>query len=188
MDALLTTFLAAALSEWGDKTWLLVVALSARFGRPRAVLAGVALAALLNSLLAAGAGLVIHGYITLRAISLLVALALLFAGVAGFLRPAAPDRNARWRGGPFAASFFAFFVLEFGDKTQFVTMSLAAQFNTLGLAAAGATAGILAAAIPAALLGREAQAAIPTRGLRYAAAAIFTIAGLIVAVNALRLV
>jgi len=39
VESLLTTFVAAFLAEWGDKTQLLVIALAARFQRPAAVLA-----------------------------------------------------------------------------------------------------------------------------------------------------
>jgi putative Ca2+/H+ antiporter (TMEM165/GDT1 family) len=55
MDALFTSFLLAALGEWGDKTQLLALAFGLRFGRPAPVLAGVAVGALLNALLAAAA-------------------------------------------------------------------------------------------------------------------------------------
>ena len=84
MDALLTTFLAALLAEFGDKTQLLAVALAARYRKTSAVLGGIAVAALANNLLAAAGGMLINGMITLRAISLLVAVALVFAGIAAF--------------------------------------------------------------------------------------------------------
>ena len=44
MDALLTSFVAAALGEWGDKTQLLVIALAVRYRRPLPILAGVLVA------------------------------------------------------------------------------------------------------------------------------------------------
>ena len=188
MEPLLTSFIAAGLAEWGDKTQLLVVALAARYGRPGPLLLGVALAALLNGLVAGIGGVVVNEYVTLRAISLLVGVALLFAGVAGFIARKPPEIEAAARGGPLLHAAAGFFIAEFGDKTQFITFSLAAQFDAWLLAAAGATAGIVAANLPAALLGPALLRAAPVRAIRYAVAALFVLTGFVVAVNALRLV
>ena len=188
MDALLTTFLAALLAEVGDKTQLLALALAIRYRRPLPVLFGVAVAALANNLLAAFGGILIHGLITLRAISLLVAIALVFAGVAGFIRQKdESDMGSTWKTGPFVTTAACFFLLEFGDKTQLLTATLAAQYNALAFAAAGATAGVIAANAPIVFLADRAQAVIPLKPLRYGIAALFLLAGFIVAINALRL-
>ncbi len=188
MDALLTSFVAALLAEAGDKTQLLVLALAIRFRRPIPVLLGVAVAAAANNLLAAAAGVLINGYITLRAISLLVAIALLFAGVAGFIRQNdESDMGSTWKTGPFLTTAACFFLLEFGDKTQFLTAALAAQYGTLALAAAGATTGVILANVPIALLGERARAVIPLKPLRMVIAALFLLVGFLVLVNALRL-
>ncbi len=188
MESLLTTFVAAFLAEWGDKTQLLVIALAGRFQRPAAVLAAVLLAALANSALAAFGGSLIHDYITLRAISLFVALALIFAGGGALLRDKTPDMGSTWRTGAFLTTLGCFWLLEFGDKTQFVTLALSAQYDAPILAAAGATVGIAAANAPAALLGPELAKALPLRWIRLGIATLFLLVGLIVAINALRLV
>lgn len=188
MDALLTTFLAALLAEWGDKTQLLVVALAARYARPAPILAGVAIAALANSLIAGFGGALINGIITLRAISLLVAVALIFAGVGGLFRGKTPDMGSGWKTGAFVTTATCFFLLEFGDKTQFLTAAFAAQFDAAVLAAAGATAGVVVANLPAALLGDRLSAHVPLRLIRIGVAILFLLAGFIVAVNALQLV
>jgi putative Ca2+/H+ antiporter (TMEM165/GDT1 family) len=189
VDALVTTFVAAALAEVGDKTQLLVVALGARYRKAGAVLLGVALAALLNSLLAAAGGTIVNGMITLRAISLLVAVALVFAAGAGFMpQTDEKDMGSSWKTGAFVTSATCFFLLEFADKTQFLTFALAAQFNSLGLAAVGATAGVIAANAPAALLGYKLPELIPLARVRLIVAILFLLLGFVVAVNALRLV
>lgn len=188
MDALLTALVAGFLAEWGDKTQLLVAALALRYARPAPIVAGIALAALANSLLAALGGALLHDVITLRAISFLLALSLLFAGAGGLVRAKAPDMGASWRTGPFLTAAGCFFLLEFGDKTQFITAAISAQYDAPALAAAGATAGIFAASVPAAMLGERLARTVPLRAIRLGAAALFILAGLIVAVNALRLV
>ncbi|HEX8257826.1 MAG TPA: TMEM165/GDT1 family protein [Allosphingosinicella sp.] len=188
MDALLTTFIAAALAEIGDKTQLLVIALAARYGRPKPVLAGVAVAALLNCAIAALGGTLIHDFITLRAISLLVALALVFTGVSGLIRSGQREVGANWKEDAFATTVACFFVLELGDKTQFLTAALAARYDSLVLAGLGATLGVVAANAPGALLGDRLTAFVSLRMVRMTIAILFLIAGFIVGVDALRLV
>jgi putative Ca2+/H+ antiporter (TMEM165/GDT1 family) len=188
LEALLTTFVAALLAEWGDKTQLLVVALAAHYRRPLPILAGVAVAALANAMIASAGGVFVNGYVVLRAASLLVAVALLFAGVAGFLGGKAPDLGDLRKTGPFLASVGSFFVLEFGDKTQFLTFSLVAQFDSFALGVAGASAGVLAASVPAVLLGETYPRSVPLRPVRIAIACLFLTVGLVVALKALRLV
>jgi putative Ca2+/H+ antiporter (TMEM165/GDT1 family) len=188
LDALLTTLVAAFLAEWGDKTQLLVIALAARFQRPAAVFVAVMVAATANSALAALGGSLLNGFITLRAISLLVALALIFAGVAGLIRDKTPDMGATWRVGAFLTTLGCFFLLEFGDKTQFLTAALSAQYNEPVFAAAGASVGIAAANAPAAVLGDKLALALPLRRIRLGVGILFLLIGAFVAISALRLV
>ncbi|WP_165356418.1 TMEM165/GDT1 family protein [Sphingosinicella sp. BN140058] len=188
MDALLSAFVAAGLAEWGDKTQLLVAALAARHARPWPILAGIALAASVHAAAAAFGGIVVHDWVTIRALTLLTALALLFAGGAGLFPRKAPKLLIGARCGAFLASFACFFVAEFGDKTQFLTFSIAARFDSFAFAAAGAVAGVLTAALPALLLGARLTAVVPVRTLRLGAAASFLLFGCILALNALILV
>lgn len=188
MEPLLTSFVAAGLAEWGDRTQLLVAALAARYGRPGAVLAGVGAAALASALIASAGGLLVNGLITLRAISLLLAVALLYAGAVGIAARKAPPLADTVKGGAIAGSALAVFLVEFGDKTQFITFAVAAQFNSLLLASLGSAAGVVAASAPAALLGSALPRAVPLKATRIAAAALFLLVGFVIAVSALRLV
>jgi Ca2+/H+ antiporter, TMEM165/GDT1 family len=188
VDALLISFLAAALGEFGDRTQLLVAFLAIRFARPLPILAGVAVGGLANALIAGAAGGYLSGTITLRAISLLVAVALVYAGATGLFEKKPLALGQDWKIGAFATSAITFFLAEFGDKTQFLTFAVAAQYDAMWRAAFGATAGILAAAAPAALLAGKFQATLPLRPIRYAASSLFLLGGLIVAINALRLI
>lgn len=188
MDVLLLSFVTAALAEIGDKSQWIVLALALHFRRPGAVLAGVAAGALGASLMAAAAGAFVHDLVALRSASLLVALALAFAGIAGLIRNSAPQAPESAGKGAFAASAAAFFAAELADKTQFLTFGLAAQFDSLTLAAAGATAGMVAAAVPAVLAPEALRDAVPLKALRIGAACLFLLAAFFVAANALRLV
>jgi Ca2+/H+ antiporter, TMEM165/GDT1 family len=188
LEALLASFVAAALAEWGDKTQLLVIALAVRYRRPAPILAGIFVAALANALIASFGGVLVRDMVTLRAISLLIALALVFAGVAGLIRSKPYRSDGSSRAGPFLVAAASFFVLEFGDKTQFLTFAISAQYDAFALAAAGATAGVMAGSVPAALMGDGLAKAVPLKGLRIGLGALFLTIGLFVGVSALRLV
>jgi putative Ca2+/H+ antiporter (TMEM165/GDT1 family) len=188
LEALLTTFLAAGLAEWGDKTQLLVVALAARFGRTREILIAAALAALANAFIASAGGMLINQFVAVRQASLLVAVALLFAGVAGLITRTAPEAPAAPGRSFVLTAALALFAADLGDKSQFLTFALAARYDSLVLAAFGAAAGIMVASAPAALLGAALPRTLPVKPLRIAIAFLFLLAGFFVAVNALRLV
>ena len=185
MDALLTSFVAAFLAEWGDKTQLVVVMLAAATRRPGQVLAGLILAALASNIVAGLAGIYIASTITIRAMTLMTALALLFAGGSGLIRrkPPAPATLRL----PILTAFILCLAAEMGDRTQFLTFALAGRFDSAPLAAAGATAGALAACLPALVLGEKLEKAAPMRAIRYTGAALFLLAGFIAAVQALQL-
>jgi len=187
LDALLTSFIAAALGHWGDKSQWLVAALAARYRRPRAVLIGTSIAAIINALIAGIGGSVLHGLITPRAISLLLGMAFLFAGVEGLLGRRPKPMGEKWRQGPVVTAFFCFFVFGFADKSQFITATFAAQFNAPLLAAAGAAAGTIASSIPAALLGERFERIVPVKAIRIGTGLVFLVTAFVLAVNALRL-
>lgn len=186
MDALLTAFLAAALGEWGDKSQLVAAALAVRHGKPGLVLAGIAVAAIANALLAAYGGSFIHLEITYRAASLLLAVALVYSGVTGLIGPEGKDPRPRF--GAFLGSAVAFFAAMWGGRTQYVTAGLAAQFGAWPLVAAGAAAGILLSAAPAVALAGRFETTVPLRPIRLGVSSLFLVVGLWVGVSALRLV
>jgi len=188
VEPLLTSFVAAALAEWGAKTQLLTIALAARYRRPLPILLGIALAATANSLIAAYAGSLLHDRVPLRALLLLTGLALLFAGGEGLVPAKHKAMGETWRTGPFVTTAACFFLLEFGDRTQFITAAISARFDAFALAGAGAAAGILVSSAPAALLGARLQQAVPMRAIRIGVAILFLVTAFIVAINALRLV
>lgn len=185
MEALVTAFVAAFLAEWGDKTQLIVAMLAAGTRKPLQVLAGLLLAALASNVVAALAGVFIAGTITIRAMTLMTALALLFAAGSVLIprrRPVPIPARV-----PVLSALILCLAAEMGDRTQFLAFALAGRFDSAPLAAAGATAGILAACVPAAMLGERLQAVVPVRAIRWGVAALFLAVGFIVAMMALRL-
>lgn len=188
MEAFLPALIAAFLAEWGDKTQLLVIALAARFGSPRRIIAGVALAAVFNAGVSAGGGWLLAGQVNYRALSLLFALAFLFAG-GGALVPAKPANVATdWKTGAFATALFGYALVEFGDKTQFVTAALSARTGSPVLAALGAMLGVVAASVPAAVLGARLTRVVPVARIRLGVAVLLLLLGVWMAASALLLV
>ena len=185
MAAFLTSLVAAFLCAWGDKTQLLAATLAAGTKRPGLVLAGLILAALASNVIAAFAGIWIANTITIRAMTLLTALALLFAGISGIIpREPKPEAAPRW---PLLATFILSLAAEKGDRIQFLTFAFAGRFDSAPLAAAGATAGLVAACVPAVMLGERLQSTIPVRGIRWGIAGVLVIIGFVVGVKALQL-
>jgi len=185
VDALLTSFVGAFLCTWGDRTQLVVAALAETSRRPTQIFAGLLLAALASNVVAAVAGIWMAAMINLRAMTLMVALALLFAGISGLIpRKAKESASPRWA---LASAFILCLAAEMGDRTQFLTFAFAGKYASAPLAAAGATAGILAACLPALALGERLRDAVPLRPIRYGIAALLLVTGFITAVKALQI-
>lgn len=185
MEALVTSFVAALLASWSDKTQLVVAMQAERTQRPWQVFAGLFVALATSNLIAAIAGVYIGQTINVRAQTMLLALALLFAGASGLIRRR-PPRPATTKL-PWLTVFILCLATEMGDRTQFLTFALAGRFDSIPFAAAGATAGALAACLPALFLGERLQSATPMRAIRYAGAALFLLVGFVAAVQALQL-
>ena len=186
MEALVTSFVAALIAGWSDRTQSVTAMLAETAKRPLLVLAGLVLALAASNVIASLAGVYIAQTMNVRAQTLLLALALLFAGASGLIRRRRPaEATARL---PLLTAFILCLAAEMGDRTQFLTFALAGRFDSAPFAAAGATAGTLAACLPAFVLGRKLERAAPMRAIRYIGAALFLLAGFIAAVQALQLV
>jgi putative Ca2+/H+ antiporter (TMEM165/GDT1 family) len=178
-----TTFLAVLPAELPDKTILAALILSSRY-RPWYVFSGAAAAFLVQVTIAVAAG---------GAISLLPhrpvegAAAAVFAVSAVLLWRHKEEENpdAAEEGGQdggragfwpvFGTSFLVVFLAEFGDLTQFLTVSLAARFHDPIAVGAGATLALWTAAAIGVLVGWRLLKLIPMRWLTRGAAAIMLV-------------
>ncbi|MFV0623816.1 TMEM165/GDT1 family protein [Sphingomonas sp. ac-8] len=188
METLVPAFVAVLIAQLFDPPARLAAVLGDRFPGRAGVFAGVALAQVAGFALAAGGGAVLAAGISPSARTLVLALALLAAGGGGFLRLKLKDRLETWRIGGFATALLGVFILAFGDRSQFLALGFATWGGSPGLALAGAGVASVAAGGVAVLLGERAWCGWPQRPARIAAAALFLIAGLILALRALRLV
>jgi putative Ca2+/H+ antiporter (TMEM165/GDT1 family) len=185
MEAFLVTLGAVAVAEIGDRTQLLALMLAACYRKPWPILAGIVAATLVNHLAAGAVGILLADFLTPRVLDSVVAVSLLV--MAGWTlipdrRGAQPDCSNR---NVFLATLWMFFIAEIGDKTQIVTTTLAAGFHNLFAVVAGSTLGLLAADAPVVFLGRAFAGRLPLKTIRYAAAGIFAVLGVVFAVKAL---
>jgi len=184
MDALLIALLASALAEMGDKTQLLALVLAVRFRSDAVVLTGIAFATMVNCALSATGGWLISGLLGASARTLFFGLPFLFAG-AGMLFPVKPpDMVRNWRLGAFITTFLAMFILEFGDKSQFIIAGVAVKTADPLLSAAGASIGILLAVAPAVLMRQHFFVTVPLAIVRKGAGVAFLTIGLALALGA----
>jgi putative Ca2+/H+ antiporter (TMEM165/GDT1 family) len=179
MDAMLFAFVAAALAGMGDRSQLVAATLSTRSGRPGLVLAGFVLAAIALATIAWFAGVAIQEMVGARGRTLLVALALAFAGVVGLMKPSGVERAVRFRGGAFLAALIFGFSAASGGRVQFLNLAFASLAESPAVAAAAGAAGFLAACTPAALLG-ETFLKLELRWVRIAIAIAFLLAAVLV--------
>lgn len=174
MSALLVSIATVALAEIGDKTQLLALLLAARYRRPWAIVAGIAVATVANHALAAWLGHWLSTVVSPQAMRWLVAAS--FAAVAAWtLRPdrLEDDAGPRSNRSAFVATLVAFFLAEIGDKTQVATVLLATRFDALMQVIVGTTLGMLVANVPVVLLGHRFADRLPLRAARWTAAAVF---------------
>jgi putative Ca2+/H+ antiporter (TMEM165/GDT1 family) len=180
MEALFISTLVVALAEIGDKTQLLSLFLAARYRRPGAIILGIFVATLANHALAGLAGAWVRSALGPEMLRWLLGGSLLVIA-AWTLKPDRLDEDPRPAGryGVLVITVIAFFLAEMGDKTQVATVVLAAQYAPLAAVVVGTTLGMMLANAPVVLLGSRFSSRIPYRAVRYTAAALFAVLGVL---------
>jgi Ca2+/H+ antiporter, TMEM165/GDT1 family len=174
LEALLVSAGVVALAELGDKTQLLALLLAARFRAPVPVLGGITTAVLVNHLLAGAVGTLLAALISAALLRWLLVASFLATAVWMLVPDKAPTDGQRpSRYGAYLTSVFSFFLVEMGDKTQILTLALAAKYHALVPVVAGTTLGMLIADVPAVLLGGVVAERIPLKLVHRIAAAAF---------------
>ena len=183
LTAAVTSFLAVLPAELPDKTVLACLILSSRY-RPGFVFTGAAAAFAAQVVLAVAAGGVIsllphHVVEALAAAAFAVGAVLLWRHGGDDGDDADEDvgrdgvRDGFW---PVAAlSFAVIFLAEFGDLTQFMTVSLAARYHDPLAVGIGATLALWVAAGAAIVVGWRLLKVIPVKWLTRGAAIIMLI-------------
>jgi putative Ca2+/H+ antiporter (TMEM165/GDT1 family) len=184
MQSFLVSTLVVALAEIGDKTQLLALVLATRFRRPVPVILGIFFATLANHAGAAAMGLWISRLLPPGILRWVMGLSFLAFAFWTLIPDKLDDeRQQQHRYGAFLTTLVAFFLVEIGDKTQVATVALAARFSAIASVVMGTTLGMLLANIPVVLLGHVAADRVPVNIVRYAAAAVFAVLGIVAIVD-----
>ena len=178
MEAFLTSTVAVALAEIGDKTQLLAIVLTARFRKPLPIIAGILLATIANHLLAALLGASAAEWLQGAWFHYAIALSFIAMGLWTLVPDKLDEDEAKPpRFGAFLTTLVAFFLVEMGDKTQIATIALAARFQAVWAVAAGTTVGMMLANAPVVLAGARLIERLPLKWIRLAAALLFIAIG-----------
>ncbi len=175
MDAFLVSLGVVTLAEIGDKTQLLAFVLAARFRRPWPVIAGIAVATLLNHGIAGWFGIFLSGLADAQWLRWLIGASFLLFAAWALIPDRLDDDEQRVTGsaGAFVATAIAFFLVEIGDKTQVATVALAAAYQSLFAVTLGTSLGLLLVNVPAVALGEGVTRRLPMTWIRRSAAASF---------------
>lgn len=180
MESFLVSTSVVGLAEIGDKTQLLSLVLAARYRKPIPIVLGVFVATLVNHAASGALGAwlasVIHPSVMNWAVVTSFALMAIWILI--------PDKldeedavTTKGHFGVFGTTVVTFFLAEMGDKTQIVTIALAARFHEFFGVVAGTTLGMMLANVPAIYLGHKFADRLPTKAVHALAAIIFVVLG-----------
>ena len=185
MDAFLVSTAIVALAEIGDKTQLLAFILAAKFRRPWPIVLGILVATLANHAFAAAVGTWLTTLMGPQTLRWVLGLSFIAMAVWTLIPDKLDEDDAKLpRFGVFGATLIAFFLAEMGDKTQVATVALAAQYQMLVAVVAGTTLGMMIANVPAVLLGEGLARRLPLTQIRWIAAAVFVLTGVLTIAHA----
>jgi Ca2+/H+ antiporter, TMEM165/GDT1 family len=167
------------LAEMGDKTQLLAMSFATCYN-PYKVMIAVFIATIANHALAVVAGQFITTIVPIDIISLFASLSFIGFGLWTIRGDHLKDEAKKVsRYGAVATVAIAFFIAEFGDKTQLATISLAADYQNPVSVLIGTTLGMLIADGVGIVVGVVLCKRIPQRKIKWFSAAIFVLFGLI---------
>ena len=176
--AFTASFALIVMGEMGDKTQFIAMSFAAK-NNPYKVLLAIFLATLSNFALMVVIGQLLTTVVPIEAISLAASISFIGFGL-WTLKPEKPkEENPKpARFGVIGTVWVAFFIAEFGDKTQLATISLAAEYSSALAVLAGATLGMLVADGIGIVVGVVLGKRIPERILKWVSAAVFIVFGL----------
>ncbi len=179
LAAFSAAFLLVVLAEMGDKTQFIAMTFAAKYS-PLKVLVAVFLSTIANFAIVIVLGQVLTEIVPIDAISLAASISFIGFGLWTLRKEKAKQETLKTsRFGVVAAIALAFFLAEFGDKTQLTTLSLAVQYqNPIGVLA-GATLGMLVADGIAIVIGVVFCRRIEQRLLKWISAVTFVVFGLV---------
>ena len=176
--AFTASFALIVVAEMGDKTQFIAMTFATKYN-PYKVLFAIFLATLANFAIMVAVGQLITTIVPIDIISLAASLSFIGFGL-WTLKPEKPkEENPKPnRFGVVGTVAAAFFIAEFGDKTQLTTISLAAEYQSAIAVLVGAVLGMLVADGVGIGVGVVLGKHIPEKAVKWVSAAIFIVFGL----------
>lgn len=177
--AFTASFVLIVFAEMGDKTQFVAMTFATKYN-PYKVLLAIFLATIANFAITVVIGQLLTTVVPIDVISLAASLSFIGFGL-WTLKPERPreEKQKPSRFGVMGTVGVAFFIAEFGDKTQLATLSLAAQYRNALSVLIGATLGMLVSDGIGILVGVALGKRVPERTLTLVSAAIFIVFGLV---------
>lgn len=171
-------------AELGDKTQLVALAFATRY-RAMTVLAAVFVATLLVHLVSVGLGEAASWLMPVWLINAISGLAFLGFGLWTLKGDTLDDNESNLTGkfGPFLTVAITFFLAELGDKTMLATVTIASQQKSALAVWIGSSLGMVLSDGLAIWVGKVLGKKLPERVIKYGAAAVFIISGLVTLAN-----
>lgn len=184
---LILTFLPIFFAEMGDKTMLLVIALSSKY-KPKEILTGVSIAVIILNALAVLGGSILKEYIPMDYIKIIAGLMFLVFAVLSLRENKEEEEHLKqFKLPPALAVGVAFFLAELGDKTQIATLNISAtagnSFKAYFVVFLGSTLALISVNTIALIIGHKSGRHIPEDLFRYISVVIFAIFGFITLYN-----
>ncbi len=183
MEAFLLSTAVIFVAELGDKSQLMAMTFAARY-RVRDVLIGITVATALVHLVSVGIGLAVGTAFAEYQGAIAVVAGLAFLGFAVWtlrgdeLTDEEADKARRGTGAALVAVGTAFFLAELGDKTMLATITLATREEWFGTWV-GSTLGMVLADALAIGVGAVLGRTLPEKVIRYGAAVLFAVFGVL---------
>lgn len=186
MGILPLVFATIFIAEMGDKTQLLLIAMTSKY-KVRDILIGTWAATAVLNLLAVGVGAALSNYLDMRIIKSIAAAAFFWFAYSTLKGDEEEDEEEEMRGAGKAALiaiFSTFFIGELGDKTQLSGIALAAAYTNHSLVNAvyvflGCTLGLIAADLLGLIVGLVFKSKMPKSLLNKISVAIFAVFGVL---------
>jgi putative Ca2+/H+ antiporter (TMEM165/GDT1 family) len=144
MATFINSFLLVVVGEMGDKTQLLAMGMASRY-KASHVMLGVLIATILNHGLAVLVGSYLSTILPMGIISTLAGISFLLFGLWTIRGDTDDGSHKASRFGPIVTVGIAFFIAEMGDKTQLMTVAIAAEYKQPLYILMGTTLGMVVA-------------------------------------------
>lgn len=180
-----TVLATVFIAEMGDKTQLLLVAMTGKY-KISHILAGTWLATVVLNVLAVGVGAALSSYLDMRVIKMIAGLAFFWFAYTALKGEEEEEKENEMKHslGPVLAIFGSFFIGELGDKTQLAGITLAAAYTDHSIINAlyvflGCTLGLILADLIGLIVGVVLKSKMPAGILNTISFFIFAVFGVI---------